>query len=582
LIREASRRCGDAFPDGHACAGFLRRAPYNPAIIEREDGVTKDLRGADIVARSLERLGCRHVFTLSGNHIMSIFDAALETGLDLVHVRHEAAAVHMADAWGRLTGEPGIAMVTGGPGHANAVGALYTALGAESPMVLLSGHAATWELGRGGFQEIRQADMAAPVSKASFTATAAATLGRDIGEAVRIATSGRPGPVHLSLPSDLLEERVASNAIVWPNGRGAAMPSLSDAVADATLAAIARAAQPIILAGPQLSNASGRALLARLEAATRAPAVILESPRGIADATLGAFSDLTRRADLVVLLGKALDFTTCWASGPAYDPQVRVIAIDPEAALVDRAAREMDGRLALGCIADVRSAAETLIRRATHARPRDGGWFAEARAALDNRPAAWAALRAQTPGRLHAAEVFRVLRPYVERDGDTILICDGGEFAQWAQSMLPVRRRMINGVAGSIGGSLSFAIAARLQEPRAPIFAVLGDGTIGFHLAEFETAVRRNLPFVAILGNDACGNAESQIQLREYGKDRQHGCALTPARYDLAVAALGGHGELVEHAGDLPAAIERAQASGKPACVNVMIESIAAPVIRLG
>ena len=100
---------------------------------------TKSLRGADIVARSLERLGCRHVFTLSGNHIMSVFDAALETRLDLVHVRHEAAAVHMADAWGRLTGEAGIAMVTGGPGHANAVGALFTALGAESPMVLLSG-----------------------------------------------------------------------------------------------------------------------------------------------------------------------------------------------------------------------------------------------------------------------------------------------------------------------------------------------------------------------------------------------------------------------------------------------------------
>src|SRR3954465_7119379 len=162
----------------------------------------KALRGADIVARSLARLGGERVFTLSGNHIMSLFDAALETRLDLVHVRHEAAAVHMADAWGRLTGEAGVALVTGGPGHANAVGALYTALGAESPMVLLSGHAATWELGRGGFQEIRQADMAAPVSNASFTATSAATLGRDIGEAIRMATSGRPGPVHLSLPSD--------------------------------------------------------------------------------------------------------------------------------------------------------------------------------------------------------------------------------------------------------------------------------------------------------------------------------------------------------------------------------------------
>src|SRR5436305_10941984 len=133
--------------------------------------MTGTLRGADIIAQSLTRLGCKRVFTLSGNHIMSIFDAALEADLDLVHVRHEAAAVHMADAWGRLTGEAGIALVTGGPGHANAVGALFTARGAESPMVLLSGPAATWEPGRGRFQETRQADMAAPVSKASFTAT---------------------------------------------------------------------------------------------------------------------------------------------------------------------------------------------------------------------------------------------------------------------------------------------------------------------------------------------------------------------------------------------------------------------------
>jgi acetolactate synthase I/II/III large subunit len=541
----------------------------------------KALRGADIVARSLARLGASRVFTLSGNHIMSIFDAAIEAKLDLVHVRHEAAAVHMADAWGRLTGEAGIALVTGGPGHANAVGALYTALGAESPMVLLSGHAATWELGRGGFQEIRQADMAAPVAKASFTATSAATLGRDVGEAIRIATAGRPGPVHLSLPSDLLEERVESNAIVWPDARSSAGPALTAAVADAVLAAIASAARPIIFAPPQLSNVSGRALLGRLEAATNAPAVILESPRGIADATLGAFSDLVPRADLIVLLGKALDFTTRWLSGSSFDPAVRLISIDPEAALVERAAKEMDGRLVLGCIADIRAAAETLVERAAGIKPRDGGWLREARAALDNRPAAWATVASQTPGQLHPAEVFRALRPYVERDPDTVLICDGGEFAQWGQSMLPVRRRMINGVAGSIGGSLSFANAARLLERKAPIFVVLGDGTIGFHLAEFETAARRKLPFVAVLGNDALWNAESQIQLREYGRERMHGCELTSARYDLAVAALGGHGEFVETPENLPGAIERSLQSGKPACINVMIESIAAPVIRL-
>src|SRR5258705_3925179 len=216
--------------------------------------MTEALRGADIVARSLERLGCERIFTLSGNHIMSLFDAALETKIDLVHVRHEAAAVHMADAWGRLTGEPGIAMVTGGPGHANAVGALYTALGAESPMVLLSGHAATWEIGRGGFQEIRQAEMAAPVTKASWTASSAAGLGRDIGEAVRIATSGRPGPVHVSLPSDLLDERVEPDTIVWPESANPVGPALAESAADAVLAAIAGAERPLSLAGPLLSS----------------------------------------------------------------------------------------------------------------------------------------------------------------------------------------------------------------------------------------------------------------------------------------------------------------------------------------
>jgi acetolactate synthase-1/2/3 large subunit len=466
--------------------------------------MTKPLRGADIVAQSLARLGCRCVFTLSGNHIMSIFDAALETELDLVHVRHEAAAVHMADAWGRLTGEAGIALVTGGPGHANAVGALFTSLGAESPMVLLSGHAATWELGRGGFQEIRQADMAAPVTKASWMATSAANLGHDLGQAIRIATSARPGPVHVSLPSDLLEERVESNAIVWPDTQRVAAPALPDAVADAILAAIAGAERPVILAGPQLSSISGRALLGRLEAATKAPTVILESPRGVADATLGAFPDLARRFDLIVLLGKALDFTTRWASGPAFDPGVRLIAIDPEAALVDRAAKEKGERLLLSCIADVRSAAETLVTRAAVVKTRAGDWLTDARAALDHRPAAWATVVAKTAGRLHPAEVFRALRPYLERNAETVLVCDGGEFAQWGQSMLPVRRRLVNGVAGAIGGSLSFALSARLLEPEAPIFAVLGDGTIGFHLSEFETAVRRRLPFVAILGNDAC------------------------------------------------------------------------------
>jgi acetolactate synthase I/II/III large subunit len=542
--------------------------------------MSSTMRGADIVARSLERLGCKRIFTLSGNHIMSLFDATLETKIKLVHVRHEAAAVHMADGWGRLTGEPGVAMVTGGPGHVNTIGALFAALASESPMVLLSGHAATRELGRGGFQELRQAEIAEPVTKASWTAKSTSGLAGDIGNAMRIARQGRPGPVHVSLPSDLLDEIVDVGSIAWPDGHdGPGASDLAPPIADSVLAAIASAARPIIFAPPQLSNVSGRAVLRQLEEVTNAPAVILESPRGIADATLGAFPDLLRRFDLVVLLGKALDFTTRWVAAPDFAQDVRVIVIDPEVTMLERAARELGDRLLLGTVANVRAAAATLIARA--ACRRGDEWLKEARRALNRRPAEWASVRSSTAGRLHPAELFRMLRPYVERDNDTVLVCDGGDIGQWAQSILPARRRMVNGVSGAIGSSLSLALAARYAEPKAPVFAVLGDGTIGFHLSEFETAVRYNLPFVAVVGNDACWNAESQIQRRTYGQDRMHGLELTPARYDLVVSALGGHGELVTEAAEFAGAIERSLASGKPSCVNVMTESIAAPVVRL-
>ena len=260
---------------------------------------------------------------------------------------------------------------------------------------------------------------------------------------------------------------------------------------------------------------------------------------------------------------------------------MRVIAIDPEAALVERAAKEMDGRLVLGSIADIRVGRRNADRARRDARRATAAGSREARAALDNRPAAWATIAAQTPGRLHPARSLPRAAPLCRarsRHGADLrrrrVRPMGPEHASGAPPHDQRRRRLDRRLA-------LVRDCGAAAEPKAPVFAVLGDGTIGFHLSEFETAVRRKLPFVAVLGNDALWNAESQIQLREYGKERMHGCDLTPARYDLVVAALGGHGEFVESAADLPGAIERALASGKPACINVMIESIAAPVIRL-
>ena len=543
--------------------------------------MTTRIRGADILVRALDGAGVGKVFTLSGNHIMPVFDAVIGTGLQLVHVRHEAAAVHIADAWARLTGKCGVALVTGGPGHANAVGALMTAQAVESPVVLLSGHAALRELGRGGFQELRQADMAAPVTKASWTATSTATLGADIARAVRLATSGRPGPVHLSLPFDVLEDAIADDPSLQPPPSAfiTEPQSLGEAGAEAALAALAQARRPLILAGPALCSASGRALLARLGSATGVPAVGMESPRGINDPSLGAFAEVLARADLILLLGKAHDFTLRFADPPFVDAACRFIVIDPDAALIERVAKEKGSRLIASSIADAAAAAEQLVARAASVRMLATAWGTEVVHAVSYRPPAWRTLTSSQPGKVHPVELCRAIAPVLEHHPDAVLVCDGGEIGQWAQT-LPFSRRIINGVAGSIGASLPFAVAARLAEPRAPVIAVMGDGTFGFHMAELDTAVRYDLPLVAVVGNDATWNAEHQIQLREYGPNRTHGCELLPSRYDLVAAALGGHGEFVTSVGDLSPALERAIASGKPACVNVMIERVAAPVMK--
>ena len=162
-----------------------------------------------------------------------------------------------------------------------------------------------------------------------------------------------------------------------------------------------------------------------------------------------------------------------------------------------------------------------------------------------------------------------------------LFICDGGEIGQWGQCLVGTPRRIINGVAGSIGAAIPFALGARAADPQATIIALSGDGAFGFHMAEFDTAVRYGLAFVAVIGNDAAWNAEHQIQLRSYGTQRAHGRELLPTRYDEVVKALGGHGEFVTTADQLLPALERAIRSGKPACVNVLVPRVAAPVVRL-
>jgi acetolactate synthase-1/2/3 large subunit len=511
---------------------------------------------------------------------MPVYDAALDARLDIVHVRHEGAAVHMADAWGRLTETPGIALVTGGPGHANAIGALYTAAAADSPLVLLSGHAPLAQLGMDAFQEMQQADMAAPVVKASWTAQSAGTLGEDIARAFRIARSGRPGPVHLSLPFDVLEAKVNSGDTPLPSAESflPSQQTLSAETAHDVATELLRARRPLIIAGPMLTGMRARTQREALIRAYGIPVLGMESPRGINDPALGAVAEVLKQADLVLLLGKKLDFTLRFGRAPAFAPDCRFIQIDPDESVLERAKRALSdpGRIVRSLRADPIAAADRLAATPGGGRG-DASWSKEVEAAATYRPPTWEGVENRAQGPLHPAEVGHAVASALAKSPSRVVVIDGGEFGQWAQACIDAPQRLINGPAGSIGSALPFALAAKLAQPQATIAALLGDGTFGFHMAEFDTAVRNNLALVAIVGNDACWNAEHQIQLNTYGAARAVGCELLPTRYDEVVTALGGHGERVQTSAELPAALARAFASGKPACVNVMLERVAAP-----
>jgi len=532
-------------------------------------------RGADALAQALSRAGVRRVFTLSGNHVMPVFDACLDAGIDLLHVRHEAATVHMADAWARLTGEVGVALVTGGPGHANAVSALYTAAMAESPVVLLSGHAPNAQLGQGAFQEMRQADIAAPLCKASTTSASPDRVARDLAVAMRAAASGRPGPVHLSLPQDALDGPADLESVPPPGDFAAQARPLDDAFARDVAARLAKASRPLVLAGPWAMRGEAAQRLAALESASGIPAIGMESPRGVGDPSLGDFAQLLARADCVLLLGKRLDFTLKF--GAAFARDCDVLQVDADAVELDRTRRALGARLVGSAEADGVSALRALAR---HMGGAGTAWTREVREAIAWRPPAWQAAKASAPGRLHPVEAFRPVQAILDSHPGSVFVSDGGEIGQWAQACLRAPHRVINGVAGSIGAALPFALAARLAQPEAPVIAAMGDGTFGFHPAEIDTAVRYRLPFVAIVGNDARWNAEYQIQVRDYGADRTVGCELLPARYDEVAKGFGGHGERVTDAAQLVPAVQRAIASRLPAVVNVMIDGLPAPNLK--
>ena len=534
--------------------------------------------GAELLIESLISAGTKHLFSLSGNQILSLYDASIGRDIALIHTRHEAAAVHMADGWGRLTEQPGVALLTAGPGHCNAISALYVALMAESPVVLLSGHSPYAQIGSGAFQEIDQVAAAKPVTKAAWLVEDANHLDKAITDALSLACEGRPGPVHLSLPSDVLEAPVSPQLLHGTDKDNAStdVPPTNDV--DDILHQLTEAKHPLILAGPAMGRDLRWTEVERLSEAIGIPALPMESPRGVNDPWLHQGTNCLSKADLVLLVGKKLDFSLRFGQPPFFSQGCRFIQIDADASQL-----RTENPVVLPIHAEptdivrqLTGAAQALERSQEEGQP--DSWRAEVVAARGTTPPEWEQIRRSVDQPIHPLRVCQALQPFL--DDGAVFVSDGGEFGQWVQAGLEAEHRLINGPSGSIGSSIPMGLAAKLAHPHRPVFVFLGDGTFGYHAMEFDTALRYNLPIIAVVGNDARWNAEHQLQIQNYGEGRTVGCELLPSRYDKVIEALGGHGEFVQQPDNLTPAVERALASGLPACINIAIESVSAPTFR--
>lgn len=528
------------------------------------------MRGAELVVNTLSDANVKHIFALSGNQIMPIFDACIDAGIAIYHVRHEAAATYMADAYAQLTGEIGVALVTAGPGFANSLSPLYSAKLAESPVLLLSGDSPRAADGKNAFQELDQVSASSPVTKYSCRSKGVDTLSKEIANCIRIAKSERPGPVHLALPFDNLTNlatkptKARQEAFIPTRTK----PSLE--MINTIVHAIKNAVTPMVLTGPMLNHSRTGNLQDILSEALDAPAINMESPRGIKDPSLGNFASTLVKSDLILSIGKRLDFTLGNGQPPIFSSKCQFIIADPDQKELQKAEKMLGNKTYAAFVANSTALAKSLCQ--TKSPTNRKAWRKEVNAAIAYRPT----YRNTSEG-IHPAVVGETIQTILDGANDPVLIVDGGEFGQWAQATIQCPTRVINGPSGAIGGGLCYAFAAKIARPESTVVALMGDGTVGFHFAEFETASRYGADFIAIIGNDARWNAEYQIQLRDYGSQRAYGCDLRPTPYDQAAIGLGCHGALIKNSTDLKHALGNALTSGMPTCLNVMIEGLPAP-----
>jgi acetolactate synthase-1/2/3 large subunit len=545
--------------------------------------------GGELLVRMLERAGIRELFTLHGGHLDAIFQAARDHEFRLIDTRHEQAAAHAADGWARTTGRPGVAVVTAGPGITDAVTGVANAHLDCIPMLLIGGaaplrDAETLPL-QGGFDQLA---LFTPITKWAHRITHTERIPDLVAQALRIATTGRPGPVYLDIPIDVLFARVDEDRVRFPESfRPDAAPAPAPRAIEQAVDLLASAERPIILAGGGAwFSGAGSELLAFAER-IGAPVFSNGKAHGLVPANHPlcgrGFANLVAlrhlgagEPDVALILGARLGLFTGGKGSAIIPAATRLIQIDVEGEEIGR-----NREITLGIVSDCREALVALDAAASgRSWPAREAWLQSAQQARSAHRFLFSKALEEEKAPIHPYRLVDAIRQTV--DPDAILVADGGETASWMEMVAEVSAGgswLSHGYLGCLGTGMPFAIAARTAHPDRQVVCIVGDGSVGLNFAEFDTMVRHGLPIVVVVSNDQQWGMSAHGQDLIYGKDRRVVTDLGATRYDLAAAGFGCHAEYVVDPGDLMPALRRAVESGLPACVNVMVDpAVIAPV----
>ena len=536
---------------------------------DRATGPT-DTSCAAWIAHFLHMRGVERIFGLQGGHIQPIWDHAARLGIRIVDVRDEGAAVHMAHAHAELTGQIGVAMVTAGPGVTNTVTAIANASIARIPVLLIGGCPPRPQVNMGPLQDIPHADILRPVTRLSRTARVPEQVLRELDEAIARAGGdlGEPGPVYLEIPTDVLRADIPPGLVLpeWLTAKPARSIAPDPASVAEAVEALWSARRPVVITGRGARDA-GEAMV-RLLDASGALYLDTQESRGLVPSDHPSVVSAVRaaamaQADTVLLVGRKLDYQLGYGS-PAVFPHAKFIRIaDTAGELIDNRRGQPE------LLASPRLALEAMLAAAgNRAANIDETWAGGLRRKQRERTATGrpAEIPPTADGKVHPMAIFdaiaRVAAP------DHIGIADGGDLLSFARIGLTARTYMDCGAFGCLGVGVPYGIAAALAYPGRQVIAVCGDGSFGSNAMEIDTAVRHGARAVFIVSNNAAWNIERYDQEVNYG-GRVVGTLLRHSDYAAMARALGAHGERVENAADLPAALERALAHA-PALIDVV------------